>query len=81
MNFPFNMEDFSSRPELRREAIMTKRVIECNICGEPLAAATDDELVRQVRDHHESEHAGEASMNEQQAREMIAREAYDAADA
>ena len=23
---------------------MTKRVIECNICGEPLSAATDDEL-------------------------------------
>lgn len=60
---------------------MTKRVIECNVCGEPLAAATDDELVRQVRGHHESEHADEASLDEQQARELIEREAYDAADA
>jgi predicted small metal-binding protein len=59
---------------------MTKRVIECNTCGEPLAAATDDELVRQVQRHYESEHP-EASMDEQQARETIAREAYDAADA
>ena len=31
---------------------MSKRVIECNICGEPLAAATDDELLRQVQAHH-----------------------------
>jgi predicted small metal-binding protein len=59
---------------------MTKRVIECNICGEPLAAATDDELVRQVHGHYQSEHP-EASMDEQQARETIAREAYDAGDA
>ena len=59
---------------------MTKRVIECNTCGEPLAAATDDELVRQVQRHYEAEHP-EASMDEQQARETIAREAYDAADA
>ena len=59
---------------------MSKRVIECNICGEPLAAATDDELLRQVQTHYRSEH-GDGSLDEQQAREMIAREAYDAADA
>ena len=60
---------------------MSKRVIECNICGEPLAAATDDELLRQVQAHHESEHGDESSLDEQEAREMIVREAYDAGDA
>jgi len=60
---------------------MSKRVIECNICGEPLAAATDDELLRQVQTHYQSEHGDAPALDEQQAREMIAREAYDAADA
>ena len=59
---------------------MTKRVIECNICGEPLSAATDDELLRQVQKHLEAEHP-DAPLDENQAREMISREAYDAADA
>ncbi len=60
---------------------MTKRVIECNICGEPLAAATDDELVRQMQTHHQAEHGDESRLDENEARETIAREAYDAADA
>jgi predicted small metal-binding protein len=59
---------------------MTKRVIECNICGEPLSAATDDELVRQVQRHYESEHE-DSAIDEEQAHEMIDREAYDAGDA
>jgi predicted small metal-binding protein len=59
---------------------MTKRVIECNICGEPLSAANDDELLKQVREHYESEHQT-AAMDEETAREMIDREAYDAGDA
>jgi predicted small metal-binding protein len=59
---------------------MTKRVIECNICGEPLSAANDEELLRQVMQHLESEHP-ESAFDEDQAREMISREAYDAADA
>jgi hypothetical protein len=59
---------------------MTKRVTECNICGEPLSAATDDELLTQVQRHYASEHP-DASMDEDQAREMIASEAYDAGDA
>jgi hypothetical protein len=59
---------------------MSKRVIECNVCGEPLSAATDEELLRQVQKHHESEHE-ESPMDEEQAREMIAREAYAAGDA
>ena len=60
---------------------MTKRVIECNVCGEPLSAATDDELLRQMQAHHESEHGDASALSEQEARETIAREAYDAADA
>jgi predicted small metal-binding protein len=59
---------------------MTKRVIECNICGEPLSAATDDELLRQVQRHLESEHP-DAGLDEDEAREMISEEAYDAGDA
>jgi predicted small metal-binding protein len=59
---------------------MTKRVIECNICGEPLSAATDDELLRQVQRHLESEHP-DAGLDEEEAREMISEEAYDAGDA
>ena len=60
---------------------MSKRVIECNICGEPLAAATDDELLRQMQEHYASEHGDAGALGEDQARETIAREAYDAADA
>ena len=40
---------------------MTKRVIECNICGEPLSAATDDELLRRSSCTTESEHPDSAS--------------------
>ena len=59
---------------------MSKRVIECNICGEPLSAANDDELLVQVQRHLESEHP-DSALDEEQAREMIAREAYEAGDA
>ncbi|MGZ4180694.1 MAG: hypothetical protein ACXVUL_08430 [Solirubrobacteraceae bacterium] len=58
---------------------MSMRVIECNICGEALAAATDDELLRRVRAHMEGEHPSVA-FNEAATREMIANEAYDASD-
>jgi predicted small metal-binding protein len=58
---------------------MSMRVLECNICGEPLAAANDDELLRRLRDHFSSEHPS-ASYEEEQARETIVREAYDASD-
>lgn len=59
---------------------MTKRVVECNVCGEPLSAATDSELLAQVQKHYASEHA-DAVVDEDEAREMVAREAYDAGDA
>ena len=58
---------------------MSKRVIECNLCGEPLAAANDEELVRALRGHIEAEHEG-SPLDEAQAREMIAAEAYEAGD-
>jgi predicted small metal-binding protein len=55
------------------------RVVECNICGETLSAATDDELLRRVRAHMEAEHPS-VSFDEGATREMIANEAYDASD-
>lgn len=58
---------------------MSMRVMECNICGEPLAGATDEELLRRVREHTEAEHAS-SGFDEDQARETIASEAYDASD-
>ena len=58
---------------------MSMRVVECNICGEPLAAATDDELLRRLCQHVDDEHSS-SNFDEQQAREMIAGEAYDASD-
>lgn len=54
-------------------------VVECNICGEPLAAANDEELLRRLRAHLEHEHEP-SSFDEDQAREMIAAEAYEATD-
>jgi hypothetical protein len=61
-----------------RKRVVMKRVIECNVCGEPLSAATDEELFGQVKQHYEREHD---SIDDDQARDMIAREAYDAGDA
>lgn len=58
---------------------MSKRVVECNICGEPLAAATDEELMRQLHAHVDKEHES-PDFDEHAAREMIASEAYEAGD-
>ena len=57
-----------------------KRTIECNHCGEPLSAANNDELMAQIQEHYAQEHKEDA-IEESQARELIAREAYDAGDA
>jgi predicted small metal-binding protein len=57
-----------------------KRTIECNFCGEPLSAANDEELLAQIQEHNAREHREDA-IDEAQARELIAREAYDAGDA
>lgn len=55
------------------------RTVECNICGEPLTAATDAELLERMHDHVEAEHP-DSEWDEEAARETIADEAYDASD-
>ncbi|MDQ6804518.1 MAG: hypothetical protein M3065_06030 [Actinomycetota bacterium] len=55
------------------------RVIECNICGHVVAAATDEELVSRLRDHIAAEHPN-AALDEAPARELVASEAYEATD-
>lgn len=55
------------------------RVIECNVCGETISAAHDDDLLRRLREHMEARHDS-TSFDEAQARETVAREAYDASD-
>ena len=54
------------------------RTIECNICGETLSAADDEELTRQLKDHLAEEHDEEAS--EDEVHQTVDREAYDAMD-
>jgi len=54
------------------------RVVECNICGETISAASDEELVGRVVDHLETEHDEEPDADEIQA--MVAEEAYEATD-
>lgn len=58
---------------------MSMRVIECNLCGETLAAGTDDELLDRLRVHTEGEHSAE-QFDAERAAEQIANEAYDASD-
>ena len=58
---------------------MTMRVVECNVCGETLAAANDEELERRLRRHMESEHPS-VSYEAESGRETISREAYTASD-
>jgi hypothetical protein len=58
---------------------MTMRTIECNICGEPLGAANDEELLGRMRAHYEAEHPG-SPWDEQAVRATIAEQAYDATD-
>ena len=54
------------------------RVVECNICGEAISAANDDELVARVRDHLESEH--DEQPGEGEVASMVSEEAYEATD-
>ena len=54
------------------------RVVECNICGETISAASDEELAGRVTQHLESEHDEEPDADEIQA--MVAEEAYEATD-
>ena len=54
------------------------RVIECNECGETLQAANDDELVRLLGAHLESEH--DIEEDREDLAELVADEAYEATD-
>ena len=54
------------------------RVIECNECGETLGAANDEELVRVLGAHLESEH--DLEVDEDELHELVDGEAYDAMD-
>lgn len=54
------------------------RTIECNVCGETLTAADDEELARQLTDHLKDEHDEEP--DEDEVHQTVDREAYDAMD-
>jgi predicted small metal-binding protein len=58
---------------------MSMRVVECNVCGEPLSGANDEELLRRIHDHMEAEHPSEA-FDASAAEEMIREQAYTASD-
>ena len=54
------------------------RTIECNVCGAPITAENDEELITRLGDHLETEH--EQEVDEEAVRETVEAEAYDATD-
>jgi Protein of unknown function (DUF1059) len=54
------------------------RVIDCQ-CGRTLQAANDDDLAQAVRQHVADDHPG-MEMSEEEAREFVSAEAYEALD-
>lgn len=54
------------------------RMVECDVCGEPVSAADDEELVGRLRDHLVDEH--DAEPDDDELHVTVDREAYDAAD-
>ena len=54
------------------------RVIDCD-CGATLQAANDDELADRGRAHVDQAHP-DMQLDEQQARQMVSDQAYDASD-
>lgn len=54
------------------------RVIECNVCGEAISAASNDELAGRLGAHLNEEH-DEASDSEE-LEELVEAEAYEAQD-
>lgn len=56
------------------------RVIECNLCGQVLQAADDEELIEATAGHMADQHA-DAGIDEEAVRGMVERDAYDATDA
>jgi Protein of unknown function (DUF1059) len=54
------------------------RVLDCD-CGQTLQAGNDDDLAAQVRAHADEAHP-EMSLTDEQARQLVADRAYEAAD-
>jgi predicted small metal-binding protein len=54
------------------------RVIECNVCGETISAASDDELVGRLTAHLKEEH--DESADAEEIQELVQAEAYEALD-
>jgi Protein of unknown function (DUF1059) len=54
------------------------RVIDCD-CGQTLQAGNDDDLAALVRAHADEAHA-EQPLSDEQARQLVADRAYEAAD-
>jgi hypothetical protein len=55
------------------------RVIDCD-CGKTLQAAHDDDLFAAVRGHLEEDHP-EMELDDDEVRELISQQAYEASDA
>jgi predicted small metal-binding protein len=55
------------------------RVIDCE-CGSTIKAASDDELVTELREHMQEDHPDDETSDEQLS-ELVADRAYDAGDA
>jgi predicted small metal-binding protein len=54
------------------------RVIECNVCGEAISAASDDELAGRLGAHLTEEH--EESPDAEELQELVEAEGYEAQD-
>ena len=55
------------------------RVIECNLCGELIQAANDDDLRGAARRHMDEQHP-DADLDDSRLDEMVRRDAYTATD-
>jgi hypothetical protein len=55
------------------------RVIDCD-CGTTLSAANDEDLFKALREHYDADH-GDVEYSDEELREMITEQAYDASDA
>lgn len=54
------------------------RVIECNECGDTISAANDEELAAHLAEHLRTEHDEEP--DEDEVRDLVHEQAYDATD-
>jgi hypothetical protein len=55
------------------------RVIDCNECGATIKAANDEDLVGELREHMNSEHA-DSEWDHEEAAGVVEDQAYDADD-